>query len=150
MAEMIRADASKFAFFEAADVGKTYHRTLGYSIPQAIDGFEYHAGKAREIGGEVRAVPERGFFNYRLWEPMGVVAEILPWNGPFMMACQKVSAILAAGNTVVIKPAQDGSLSNRELANGEKFGTIAITEPDAGSDIGGITTSENARATRGY
>src|SRR5947208_14661688 len=45
MAEMIRADAEKFAFFEAADVGKTYHRTLGYSIPQAIDGFEYHAGK---------------------------------------------------------------------------------------------------------
>lgn len=116
MADMIRADAEKFAFYEAADVGKTFQRTLSYSIPQAIDGFEYHAGKAREIGGEVRAVPERSFFNYRTWEPMGVVAEILPWNGPFMMACQKVSAILAAGNTVVIKPAQDGSLSNLELA----------------------------------
>lgn len=116
MADMIRADAEKFAFLEAADVGKTFHRTLGYSIPQAIDGFEYHAGKAREIGGQVRAVPQRNFFNYRVWEPMGVVAEILPWNGPFMMACQKVSAILAAGNTVVIKPAQDGSLSNLELA----------------------------------
>lgn len=116
MAEMIRADAEKFAFFEAANVGKTLHRTLEYSIPQAIEGFNYHAGKAREIGGEVRAVPQRDFFNYRVWEPMGVVAEILPWNGPFMMACQKVSAILAAGNTVVIKPAQDGSLSNLELA----------------------------------
>lgn len=116
MADMIRADAERFAFYEAADVGKTFHRTLGYSIPQAIDGFEYHAGKARELGGEVRAVPQRNFFNYRVWEPMGVVAEILPWNGPFMMACQKVSAILAAGNTVVIKPAQDGSLSNLELA----------------------------------
>ncbi|MCC7162133.1 MAG: aldehyde dehydrogenase [Anaerolineae bacterium] len=115
-AEMIRADATKFAFLEAADVGKTFHRTLGYSIPQAIDGFEYHAARAREIEGKVRAVPERNFFNYRTWEPMGVVAEILPWNGPFMMACQKVSAILAAGNTVVIKPAQDGSLSNLELA----------------------------------
>ncbi len=116
MAQMIRAQAEKFAFLEAADVGKTFHRTLSYSIPQAIDGFEYHAVKAREIGGEVRAVPQPNFFNYRVWEPMGVVAEILPWNGPFMMACQKVSAILAAGNTVVIKPAQDGSLSNLELA----------------------------------
>ncbi|HZQ07783.1 MAG TPA: aldehyde dehydrogenase family protein [Anaerolineae bacterium] len=116
MADLIRGDMNKFAFLEAADVGKTFHRTLSYSIPQAIDGFEYHAGKAREIAGEVRPVPERNFFNYRVWEPMGVVAEILPWNGPFMMACQKVSAILAAGNTVVIKPSQEGSLSNLELA----------------------------------
>jgi acyl-CoA reductase-like NAD-dependent aldehyde dehydrogenase len=116
VAELIRAEEEKFAFFEAADVGKTFHRTLSYSIPQAIDGFEYHAGKARDIGGEVRQVPEGKFFNYRVWEPMGVVAEILPWNGPFMMACQKVSAILAAGNTVIIKPSQEGSLSNLELA----------------------------------
>lgn len=116
MAEMIDAERDKFAFFEAADVGKTFHRTLSYSIPQAIDGFRYHAGKAREIGGEVRAVPEPNYFNYRVWEPMGVVAEILPWNGPFMMACHKVSAILAAGNSVVIKPSQEGSLSNLELA----------------------------------
>lgn len=117
VAELIRADMDKFAFLEAADVGKTFHRTLGYSIPQAIDGFEYHAAKAREISGEVRPVPQPNFFNYRVWEPLGVVAEILPWNGPFMMACQKVSAILAAGNTVVIKPSQDGSLSNLELAH---------------------------------
>jgi acyl-CoA reductase-like NAD-dependent aldehyde dehydrogenase len=116
MADLIRADQVKFAFFEAADVGKTFHRTLSYSIPEAIDGFEYHAAKAREIAGEIRPVPQPDFFNYRIWEPMGVVAEILPWNGPFMMACQKVSAILAAGNTVVIKPSQDGSLSNLELA----------------------------------
>lgn len=116
VAELIRSEQEKFAFLEAADVGKTFHRTLGYSIPQAIDGFEYHAGKAREIGGEVRQVPQGKYFNYRVWEPMGVVAEILPWNGPFMMACQKVSAILAAGNTVVIKPSQEGSLSNLELA----------------------------------
>ena len=54
---------------------------------------------------------------------MGVVAEILPWNGPFMMASQKVSAILAAGNTEVIKPSQDGSLSNLELAKQVVTGT---------------------------
>ncbi len=116
VADLIRAEKEKFAFLEAVDVGKTFHRTLDYSIPQAIDGYEFHAAQAREIGGEIRQVPEGNFFNYRVWEPMGVVAEILPWNGPFMMACQKVSAILAAGNTVVVKPSQDGSLSNLELA----------------------------------
>ena len=116
MARLIKENEEKFAFFEAADVGKTLARTLEYAIPQAIDGFEYHAAAAREIGGEVRQVPYGKFFNYRVWEPLGVVVEILPWNGPFMMSCQKVSAILAAGNTVVIKPSQDGCLSNLELA----------------------------------
>lgn len=116
MADLIRAEQEKFAFLEAADVGKTLARTLSYAIPQAVDGWEYHAAKAREITGEVRQVPQANYFNFRVWEPMGVVAEILPWNGPFMMACQKVSAILAAGNTVVIKPSQDGCLSNLALA----------------------------------
>jgi acyl-CoA reductase-like NAD-dependent aldehyde dehydrogenase len=116
MGDLIRAEQEKFAFLESADVGKTLARTLSYAIPQAVDGWEYHAAKAREITGEVRQVPQANYFNFRVWEPMGVVAEILPWNGPFMMACQKVSAILAAGNTVVIKPSQDGCLSNLELA----------------------------------
>ena len=116
IADLIKANQEKFAFFEAADVGKTFARTLDYAVPQAIDGFEYHAAKAREIGGEVRQVPQGNFFNYRVWEPLGVVVEIVPWNGPFMMTCQKVSAILAAGNTVVVKPSQDGCLSNLELA----------------------------------
>jgi len=116
VADLLEANQEKFAFLEAADVGKTFARTLDYALPQAIDGFEYHAAKARELGGEVRQVPEGTFFNYRLWEPMGVVGEILPWNGPLMMACHKVSAILAAGNTVIVKPSENGSLTNLELA----------------------------------
>ncbi len=116
MADLLEANKEKFAFLEAADVGKTLFRTLDYALPQAIDGFEFHAAKAREIGGEIRPVPAGNYFNYRVWEPMGVVGEILPWNGPLMMACHKVSAILAAGNTVIIKPSENGSLSNLELA----------------------------------
>jgi len=116
VADLLEANQEKFAFLEAADVGKTFARTLDYALPQAIDGFEYHAAKARELGGEVRQVPEGTFFNYHLWEPMGVVGEILPWNGPLMMACHKVSAILAAGNTVIVKPSENGSLTNLELA----------------------------------
>ncbi len=116
VADLLEANKEKFAFLEAADVGKTVARTLDYALPQAIDGFEYYAGKAREVGGEVRQVPEGEWFNYRLWEPMGVVGEILPWNGPLMMACQKVSAILAVGNTVVVKPSENGSLSNLAFA----------------------------------
>jgi betaine-aldehyde dehydrogenase len=116
VADLLRAEQNRFAFLEAVDVGKTLARTLSYALPQAIDGFVYHAGLAREISGAVRPVPQGGFFNYRVWEPMGVVGEILPWNGPLMMACHKVSAILAAGNTVVVKPAPEGSLSVLALA----------------------------------
>ncbi|MDP7643480.1 MAG: aldehyde dehydrogenase family protein [Anaerolineales bacterium] len=116
VADLLDAQKEKFAFLEAADVGKTVARTLDYALPQAIDGYEYYAGKARELGGEVRQVPEGEWFNYRMWEPMGVVGEILPWNGPLMMACQKVAAILAAGNTAVVKPSEKGSLSNLAFA----------------------------------
>lgn len=116
VAGLLEANADRFAFLESVDVGKSLARMHDYAIPQAIDGFEYHAGKARELGGKVRPMPERDVFNYRVWEPMGVVAEILPWNGPLMMACQKVSAILAAGNTAVIKPSENGSLSVLALA----------------------------------
>ena len=116
VAALLDAQREKFAFLEAVDVGKTVARTLDYALPQAIDGFEYYAAKARNLGGEIRPAPEGRFFNYRVWEPMGVVGEILPWNGPLMMACHKVAAILAAGNTVIIKPSEHGSLSNLELA----------------------------------
>jgi acyl-CoA reductase-like NAD-dependent aldehyde dehydrogenase len=89
-----------------------------FEVPNAIDGFEYSAGKARGIEGRVVPVGDGPrCLNYVLWQPVGVVAEILPWNGPLMMGCQKVSAILAAGNTVIIKPSSWASLSLLALAS---------------------------------
>lgn len=82
----------------------------------AVDAFEFFAGKARHLDGKV--VPsEYGTLNYVTWNPCGVVGEILPWNGPFLMGCQKVNAILAAGNTVVIKPPTWGVLSMLLMAS---------------------------------
>ena len=59
------------------------------------------------------------------WYPHGVVGEILPWNGPFMMGCQKICAILAAGNTAIIKPSSWASLSMLLLA--EVFDCLLYT-----------------------
>lgn len=68
---------------------------------------------------EGKVVPVDGggnYFNYVTWEPCGVVGEILPWNGPLMMGCQKIAAVLAAGNTVIAKPSSWASLSLLQLA----------------------------------
>jgi acyl-CoA reductase-like NAD-dependent aldehyde dehydrogenase len=64
---------------------------------------QYFAGKARQVLRDKWSLWMGGgkYLNYVTWEPCGVVGEILPWNGPLMMGCQKIAAILAAGNTVV-------------------------------------------------
>lgn len=105
----------EFAAVETLECGKLYMSALYYEAQMSVDAFEYFAGKARCLEGKV--VPtEAGHLNYVLWQPCGVVGEILPWNGPFMMGCQKVCAILAAGNTVIIKPSSWASLSMLLLA----------------------------------
>lgn len=109
---------TEFACLETLDCGKVYPSTLYFEVPQALDALEYYAGKAR-AGLEGKVVPVDGggqYFNYVTWEPYGVVGEILPWNGPLMMGCQKIAAILAAGNTVIVKPSSWASLSLLKLA----------------------------------
>ncbi|MTI65593.1 MAG: aldehyde dehydrogenase [Firmicutes bacterium] len=108
----------ELACLEALDCGKLYTSTFYYELPQSIDAFEYYAGKARCLEGKVVPVDGGGnYLNYVTWNPCGVVAEILPWNGPLMMGCQKISAILAAGNTVIVKPSSWASLSLLALAS---------------------------------
>lgn len=105
----------EFAAAETMECGKLYMSTLYYDTPQAVDAFEYFAGKARCIEGKIIPIDDTTV-NMVQWEPCGVVGEILPWNGPFMMGCQKISMILAAGNTVVVKPSSWASLSMLLLA----------------------------------
>jgi len=113
--QILSGRLEEFAAIETLDCGKLYMSVLYYEAQMAVDAFEYFAGKARCLEG--KTVPcESGHFNYVLWQPCGVVGEILPWNGPLMMGCQKVSAILAAGNTVIIKPSSWASLSMMLLA----------------------------------
>ena len=114
----ILADRSEeFAVLETLDCGKIYSGTLYFDTLMAMDGFAFSASKARTIEGKVVPIDGGGkYFNYVTWNPVGVVGEILPWNGPLMMGADKVASILAAGNTVIIKPSSWASLSMLVLA----------------------------------
>lgn len=137
--QILSKRVEEFATIETLECGKLYMSALYYESQMSLDAFEFFAGKARCLEGKV--VPtEAGHLNYVLWQPCGVVGEILPWNGPFMMGCQKVCAILAAGNTVVIKPASWASLSMLLLAEvfheaGFPAGVVNVVT-GSGSEVG--------------
>ncbi|MFY9529473.1 MAG: betaine-aldehyde dehydrogenase [Candidatus Acidiferrales bacterium] len=89
---------------ETLDNGKPIFESCQVDMPMVAEVFRYYAGWATKIHGET--VPVRGpFLNYTLREPLGVVAAIVPWNFPLLLASWKVAPALATGNTVVLKPA---------------------------------------------
>ncbi len=89
---------------ETLDNGKPIFESRQIDMPMTAEVFRYYAGWATKIHGET--VPVRGpFLHYTLREPLGVVAAIVPWNFPLLLASWKVAPALAAGNTVVLKPA---------------------------------------------
>ncbi|MDR0840872.1 MAG: aldehyde dehydrogenase family protein [Christensenellaceae bacterium] len=113
--DILSRRAEEFAVVETLDAGKQYMGALYYEVPQSVDAFNFYAHKARTLGGESSRM-DGNYLNYVDWYPYGVVGEILPWNGPLMMGCQKICAILAAGNTVIVKPPQWASASLLLLA----------------------------------
>ena len=101
----------EFAHTEALDCGKLYNSMVYFEGPQAVDAFNFAAAKCRHMEGKTIPVDGGGRnLNIVIRQPKGVVGEILPWNGPFMMGCQKLAIILAAGNTVILKPPTWASL----------------------------------------
>ncbi|MBN2049131.1 MAG: aldehyde dehydrogenase [Spirochaetales bacterium] len=115
--DILEKRAEEFACAETLDCGKIYQSVLHFELPNSLDGIRYHAAKARCLEGKTVPLGSgKDCFNYVTWHPRGVVGEILPWNGPLMMGCQKISAILAAGNTVIVKPASWASLSMLKMA----------------------------------
>lgn len=100
---------------ETLDNGKPIFESCQVDMPMVAEVFRYYAGWATKIHGET--VPVRGpFLHYTLCEPIGVVAAIVPWNFPLLLASWKVAPALAAGNTVVLKPAPWTSLTAVRLA----------------------------------
>jgi len=100
---------------ETLDNGKPIFESCQVDMPMVAEVFRYYAGWATKIHGET--VPVRGpFLHYTLREPVGVVAAIVPWNFPLLLATWKVAPALAAGNTVVLKPAPWTSLTALRLA----------------------------------
>lgn len=109
-AQLMETHREELAELETLNNGKPISETRGADLPLAIDCLQYYAGLADKIHGET--IPVNGnFFNYTLREPMGVVAQIIPWNFPILMAAWKLGPALATGCTVVLKPAEQTPLT---------------------------------------
>src|SRR5690606_37344145 len=120
IADLILAHADELAELEAIDVGKPKGMAAVVDVPGAAAHFSYLAGRAGKIGGETQApysMPNGMMFAYTLKEPVGVCAQIVPWNFPLLMACLKIAPALAAGCTTVLKPADQTSLTALRLAD---------------------------------
>jgi len=115
LADLVRRDLEELAWLETLDTGKTLVEASKIEIPLVASIFEYYAGWADKIHGET--IPVRGpFLNYTMREPVGVVGLIVPWNFPLLLASWKLGPALAAGNTVVLKPASNTPLTALKLA----------------------------------
>ena len=115
LSQLIDQHSAELAAFETADNGKPIKESMYVDIPQVVENFEYFAGWATKIEGETIPVPGK-MFNYTLREPIGVCGQIIPWNFPLLMAAWKLAPALAAGNTVVLKPAEQTPVGAMELA----------------------------------
>ncbi len=121
LADLIEARTEEFAQLETLDNGKPLTIARAADVPLVIDHFRYYAGMATKIHGEtidisVPYAPDAEFLDFTLREPMGVVGQIIPWNFPLLMATWKLGVALAAGNCVVLKPAEQTPLSVLHLA----------------------------------
>ncbi len=115
LADAIEANAEELARLETLDTGHPLRDTRGLDVVRTAVTFRYFGGMADKFQGSVVPV-EQGFLNYVLREPVGVVGQIVPWNFPLMFTSWKMGPALAAGNTVVMKPAELTPLSTLRIA----------------------------------
>ncbi|MEG3615731.1 aldehyde dehydrogenase family protein [Isoptericola haloaureus] len=105
IADRIEANLEKIAVAESWENGKAVRETLGADVPLAVDHFRYFAGAIRAQEGSISEI-DGDTIAYHFHEPLGVVGQIIPWNFPILMATWKLAPALAAGNAVVLKPAE--------------------------------------------
>ena len=110
IADKLEENLETFAVIETIDNGKPIRETLNADLPLAIDHFRYFAGALRAQEGGISEI-DGDTIAYHFHEPLGVVGQISPWNFPLLMATWKLAPALAAGNTVVIKPAEQTPVS---------------------------------------
>ncbi len=115
LAERIRKEAAGLAELEARNSGKPIVEAE-YDINDAATCFEYYGGMATKILGHVNPVPDNAL-SLSLREPIGVAAQIIPWNYPLLMAAWKLAPAIAAGCTCVLKPAEQTPLTALEFAS---------------------------------
>ncbi|HEX6510141.1 MAG TPA: aminobutyraldehyde dehydrogenase, partial [Chloroflexota bacterium] len=123
LADILESRVDELARIETEATGKPISLSRDGDLPFGIDNLRYFAGVARVLDGQATAeyVPTHTSMLRR--EPVGVVAQVAPWNYPFMMAVWKIGPALAAGNTVVLKPAENTPATTLEIARAaEKAG----------------------------
>lgn len=143
LADAIERESETFVTLEALDVGRPAFEPRAVDIPNAIDVYRYFAGWADKIEGRtVQLAPAfgRSRFAYTTREPLGVVGAIIAWNAPTMIGAWKLAPALAAGNAVVLKPAEDACLTSLLLARlidevGFPGGVVNVL-PGLGSEAG--------------
>ncbi|MEU3617988.1 aldehyde dehydrogenase family protein [Streptomyces sp. NPDC006872] len=119
LADLVEQHAERFAALEALDVGKPYLDALVVDVDLAVKTFRHFAGWADKVHGATIPVPDhmgRPRLSYTERVPVGVVGAITPWNAPTMITSWKLASALAAGCTVVLKPAEDAPLVSQLLA----------------------------------
>lgn len=115
LADAIEANAEELARLESLDTGHPLRDTRGLDVVRTAVTFRYFGGMADKLEGSVIPV-EAGFLNYLLREPVGIVGQVVPWNFPLMFTSWKMAPALAAGNCVVMKPAELTPLSSLAIA----------------------------------
>ncbi len=110
IADIMEANLEKLAVVESWDNGKPIRETLNADIPLAIDHFRYFASVIRAESGSVTDL-DAATVSMEIHEPLGVVGQIIPWNFPLLMMAWKVAPAIAAGNAVVLKPAEQTPVS---------------------------------------
>jgi aldehyde dehydrogenase (NAD+) len=115
IAELIEQNAEELAQIESLDNGKPVTYAQFVDVQHAVNHFRYFAGWPTKIVGETIPVAQPNLFAYSLKEPVGVCGQIIPWNYPLLMAAWKLAPALAAGCTVVLKPAEQTPLSALRL-----------------------------------
>ncbi|WP_294978195.1 aminobutyraldehyde dehydrogenase [uncultured Microbacterium sp.] len=116
LADALEARADEFADLESQDTGKPRANLVADEIVQSVDQLRFFAGAARDLEGRAAAEYAEGFTSYVRREPIGVVAQVTPWNYPLNMAVWKIGPALAAGNTVVLKPSETTPQTTVRLA----------------------------------
>lgn len=147
LADALEEHAGQLADLEAANAGKPRKAFAEDEVPFLLDNLRFFAGAARCLEGRASGEYMEGYTSIIRREPVGVVGQITPWNYPLMMAVWKIGPALAAGNTVVVKPAETTPITTLKLAeyaaeifpagvlnvvtgHGEPAGAAAVTHPD--------------------
>jgi betaine-aldehyde dehydrogenase len=147
LADAIEEHADEIAELESDNAGKPLQAFKDDEIPFMVDNLRFFAGAARCLEGRAAGEYTEGYTSIIRREPIGVIGQIAPWNYPLMMAVWKIGPALAAGNTVVLKPAETTPLTTLKLAelageifppgvlnvitgHGDPAGQAIVTHPD--------------------